>query len=82
MSPNPVTATGFLTLNYEVKEGSELRAEIYDETGKQVRTFGATYASPGSGKLEGDVTGLTSGAYFMVVTANGEAATQKFIIGQ
>lgn len=80
LSPNPATTTGILTLNYEVKEDGELRAEIYDETGKQVRTFGATYASAGSGKLEGTVTGLTSGAYFMVVTANGEAATQKFIV--
>lgn len=82
LSPNPATATSILTLNYEVKDAGELRAEIYDETGKQIRTFGATYASSGSGKLEGSVTGLSSGAYFMVVTANGEAAVQKFIVGQ
>lgn len=82
LSPNPVSITGILTLNYEVKDGGELRAEIYDETGKQVHTFGATYASSGSGKLEGSVSGLASGAYFMVVTANGEAAVQKFIVGK
>ncbi|HEY6171455.1 MAG TPA: T9SS type A sorting domain-containing protein [Candidatus Kapabacteria bacterium] len=81
LSPNPVTATGTLTLNYEVKDDGELRAEIYDEAGKQVRTFGVTYAISGIGKLEGAVSGLTSGAYFMVITANGEAAVQKFIIG-
>lgn len=82
LTPNPVTSIGLLSLNYEVKEGGELRAEIYDESGKQVRTFGAMYASAGNGKLEGTVTGLPSGAYFMVVTANGEAITQKFIIGR
>jgi hypothetical protein len=82
ISPNPVTLASSLTLDYVVKESGELRAELYDETGKQVRTFGVTYASSGSGKLEGTIKGLPSGAYFMVVTANGEAATQKFTINQ
>lgn len=80
LSPNPVTADGMITINYDVKNSGELRAEIYDESGKSMQIFGVQYASEGIGKLHGSIKGLNPGAYFMVVTSNGEAVVKKFIV--
>jgi hypothetical protein len=80
ITPNPVSVSGVLAVTYEAENAGEIRAEVYDETGKQIKTFGVAYVQAGKGTLEGSVSGLPQGVYFMVITGNGDAITQKFVV--
>jgi hypothetical protein len=75
--PNP--ARGHATVRFAVPEGQNVILRMYDVLGRKVRTLA-------EGKLEGrqdhqvDLTSLTSGTYFLRLTAETETETQRLTV--
>lgn len=70
--PNP--STGRFTVPMELRQGAELRGEIFDRTGRRVAMQAAQYFPPGKAAFEFDAAGA-SGVYFWKIT-DGEGRYQ------
>jgi hypothetical protein len=75
--PNP--ARGQATVQFAVPDRQEVRLELYDVLGRQVRTVQQGEAQ-GREELQIDLSGLSSGTYFLRLRAEGEAETQRLTV--
>ncbi len=76
--PNPFNATTQLT--FVLPAPGRVTAQLYDISGRLVRTLTAGYYSGGNHDLTIDSTGLTSGLYFARCNYNQNVRTQKLLL--
>jgi len=76
--PNPFNAT--TTLSFELPSVSRTRVDIFDITGRLVRTLSDRIYPPGPHVIHFDAEALPSGLYFARVTAGNFRATQKMVL--
>ena len=75
--PNPFNPT--TTINYEIKEKSNVKIDIYDAIGEKVKSLVNEIKKPGIYSVKFDASDLPSGIYIYRVTAGGFTQTRKMI---
>jgi hypothetical protein len=73
VTPNPLSGSG--RLNYTLNRPADLRVQVYDRTGRVVRTFFDGHSPAGSQSLGFDAAGMVPGVYFVRADADGRALT-------
>ncbi len=76
LSPNP--AKDFAQLNINFDRAVDLTVKLVDVTGRVLETRNAGNTT--SEMMRFDVSTLAEGVYFMQITANGQTATQRFVV--
>jgi hypothetical protein len=77
--PNPVRASA--TLSFAVKTRAETRITLYNSLGQQVRVVhGGTPQAGEEQRAQVDVSGLSSGTYFLRMDADGKTQTQRLTV--
>ena len=77
-APNPVR--GQARLRYEVPEEAPVRVELYDVLGRKVTTLVDREEAAGRKTTTLDASGLSSGTYFVRLTAEGTAQTEQITV--
>lgn len=72
--PSPAVTESVIA--YELPIGGEVRMELYDGSGRKVRTLAEGYRSAGTHEVSLSVTGLESGVYFYRLSINGHQLSQ------
>ena len=75
-APNPLRAGQTAQLTFHALEGAEVEAALYNSLGQQVRTLDAS----GGPRLLVEAEGLSSGLYFVRLTAGERTATQPLTL--
>ncbi len=83
VSPNPFTGT--TTLNYQLAESGVVRIEIYDATGRHIKTLLRSLLDSGPGRVEWDgcnTSGIrvNPGVYFGRLITKNEVVSQRMIV--
>jgi hypothetical protein len=76
--PNPARAR--TTIRYEIPQPRRVRLEVFDVTGRRVRTVLDEQKRVGRHERSVDVSSLASGAYFYRLSAGETTKTRKFIV--
>jgi hypothetical protein len=78
-SPNP--ASNSININFSVEKPSKVEIEIYDVTGKIVKSIknSDTFAT-GKNAISVDLSNLEAGSYLYSINANGTKMFSKFIV--
>jgi len=76
--PNP--ASEKITMDFNLKENSNIRIEIYNESGQLVQLMNKENLNSGNNSINLDVSKLNSGLYFMNLISEKESVTQKIQI--
>lgn len=80
-APVPNPANGLVSLRYSVDVSGTAGLEIYDVSGRRVaRVFSGRHVAAGPGAVEYDASGLSSGVYFLRLTAGGKAVARKIVV--
>jgi hypothetical protein len=84
-APRPNPARGIIRLDYELDRPGEARLEVFDATGRKIRTLmsGAQETGPGSAVWDrkNDGGGRTAaGIYFVKLTARGGSRSQRVLV--
>ncbi|MFO8100391.1 MAG: T9SS type A sorting domain-containing protein, partial [Salinibacter sp.] len=77
----PTPASGQATVRLAVPEKQEVRVAVYDLLGRSVRTV-AEGPMEGREEVTVDLGGLSSGTYFVRLTAEGEVQTRRLVVVQ
>jgi photosystem II stability/assembly factor-like uncharacterized protein len=80
LAPNPLTQGSSITLGYSLTAGGRVMATLYDEIGKEIRILANSYSDAGNHEVTADAADLAAGSYFIVLAANGQASTQRFVV--
>jgi hypothetical protein len=78
VTPNPLKGRG--KLNYALECPAELRVQLYDRTGRVVRTLFAGYRPAGEQSLSFDVPGVAPGVYFIRAVTAGSGLTVRVTV--
>ena len=78
VTPNPLKGRGWLT--YALDRNCDLRVQVYDHTGRVVRTLLDGHSAGGRQSLGLDATGMAPGIYFVRADAGDRALTVPVII--
>ena len=78
--PNPFS--GQTSLGYQLNEDAVVTINVYDYTGRMVKTFAEGYKEIGEHHLSFTPDNLVSGIYFCYITANGSLCNAQKIILQ
>jgi hypothetical protein len=76
--PNPARSQA--TVQYAVPVESTVRLRLYDVLGRRVETVQSKRTPAGRSKLVIDVSDLSSGTYFLRLSAEGKTRTQKVTV--
>ncbi|MDB5033016.1 MAG: lipoprotein [Chlorobi bacterium] len=77
--PNPIKRGGILSLQYNLREGSQVNVSISDLVGREVYNSTAAY-NAGTSTLPVNTTGWSAGAYVIKITAGGSSRTTRIIV--
>ncbi|MCX6296164.1 MAG: T9SS type A sorting domain-containing protein [Bacteroidetes bacterium] len=77
--PNPST-TSKTTINYTLKEGSDVTVDIYNTIGEKVKTIALEKQAEGKHESILDFETLTNGIYFMKLNAGDSSQVLKFSV--
>lgn len=77
-APNPVREQA--TLRYEVTEKTQVRIDVFDVLGQRVATLLDRQEDAGRKTTSLDANGLSSGTYFVRLTASGTAQTEQMTV--
>jgi len=77
-SPNPFTDNS--TIEYTIKEPSQVRLSIFDNFGREIEILVNEFQDIGEYKKIVEAKGLSSGAYYLRLNIRGIAVTEKMII--
>jgi len=84
-SPNPFNPT--TTIHYSIKESGQVKLEVYDVSGRLVRTLVDEFKTPVAEGLsvewdgrDGNGNTVASGVYFYKLVANDFSATRKMVL--
>ncbi len=78
--PNPVATTASLVYNFTGTNVTAVDYTLADVTGKTVANLGSAMISAGENNLKFDVSNLSAGKYFLVITANNSAVQQVPVV--
>jgi hypothetical protein len=77
--PNPVNSSG--TIFYELQEGAEIKIQLFDITGREVKTLYYGYKESGKSNLSFDAASLSNGIYIIKMHSNNYVSgTSKVVI--
>jgi len=76
--PNPFNPT--TVIRYALPRGADVMLEVYDTTGRLVRTLQRGEQDAGEHEVVFDATGLASGAYFYKLRAGDFTETKKLLL--
>jgi hypothetical protein len=77
--PNPFSGT--TTIAFSLPRAEEVVLELYDSTGRRVRTLADRSFEPGKHRVELEAGGLTPGLYsYRLTTASGSSSRQMLIL--
>jgi hypothetical protein len=82
ISPNPVQANAHATIGFRLAKEGNISLTLFDESGHEVKTLLKDFRQQGEGSAQADLSLLSSGAYFAVLTSDGYAVTQRFVIAK
>jgi hypothetical protein len=82
LSPNPIQTNGKLNIRYMLPTSGEVEVILYDELGRQAKTLLKEFRSQGEQTADADISGLSSGVYYVVLTSDGHAVTQRLVIAK
>jgi len=78
-SPNPASSS--ININFSLNNSaSKVEIEVYDVTGKVVKTIKANDFTPGKNSITVDLSNLESGSYMYSITANSTKMFSKFVV--
>jgi uncharacterized delta-60 repeat protein len=77
-SPNPFNAV--TRLSYDLPIASQVKLQIYDNSGRLVTTLSNGFRHAGSHQVTWNATGLPSGLYFCRLQAGDYSAIQKMVL--
>jgi hypothetical protein len=77
--PNPSNGKN-ISLRYYVPQATEINFDLFDITGRSVKHFGGQPIEEGSYSGEFDISNVSAGTYFIRMTTNEGAVSQKLII--
>jgi hypothetical protein len=80
ISPNPTQTNVKLKIGFWLPRESEVSINLYDELGRQVKTLLKEFSFQGQQTVDADISGLSSGVYYVVLTSDGHSITQKVTI--
>ena len=67
-------------VDYSIQSGELATLAVYDALGRQARLVVNEFSTQGQHEVAADLSGLTSGNYYMVLTAGGTSITKPFVI--
>ncbi|MBP7507898.1 MAG: T9SS type A sorting domain-containing protein [Prolixibacteraceae bacterium] len=76
--PNP--ADSFSTISYTISNPGSVKLELFDITGRKVKTISESFKKAGSHKITLDCHGLGNNIYFIKMEAGGVYRTSKLIL--
>ena len=76
--PNPVVSEA--TVNIEIKNPTDILTNIYDLSGKVVKTISNYCPAAGKQEIKINCSDLKTGTYIIKVSAGGETGSLKFIV--
>lgn len=76
--PNP--ADSFSTISYTIHEPGNVKLELFDMTGKKVKTITESFEKAGTHKITLDCHGLGNKIYFIKMESGGSTVTGKLIL--
>jgi hypothetical protein len=76
--PNPAKDNLFVT--FDLLEEKSVEVQLKDVLGRTVKQSAKEHMAYGHHEMPFVITGLSSGIYFVNVTANGTVTTQKIVI--
>ncbi len=82
ISPNPVQINGRAKLAFKLAKGSEVTIILFDELGRETKTLLKEIRPQGDQFTEADISSVPAGVYYAVLTSDGHAITQKFVISK
>ncbi len=77
-SPNPVSST--TTIQFSLPEAGAVSLQLYDPTGRMIRSIANGFYSPGVYSTSFDAKALPDGAYYYRLEAGGQSATRMFLV--
>jgi hypothetical protein len=77
-SPNPTNGT--ININFSLKTSSKVDIEVYDVTGKIVKTVSNNNLAVGVNSISVDASTFEAGSYIYSINANGNKMFSKFIV--
>ncbi len=80
ISPNPVQLNGHLTIAFRLPKEGSVTLLLYDELGREAKNLLTQYLGQGEHTADADVSSLSAGVYYAVLTSDGHAVTQKLVI--
>ena len=79
-SPNP--ASNSININFSVEKPSSVEIQVYDITGKILKTVTSNNVIVGKNAIALDLTSLDAGSYFYSINANGNKMFSKFVVSK
>jgi hypothetical protein len=76
--PNPTNST--VNINFSLNTASKVDVEVYDVTGKIVKTISNNNLAAGANSITIDASTLEAGSYIYCVNANGNRMFSKFMV--
>lgn len=77
-SPNPASNT--ININFSLANSSKVEIDVYDVTGKIVKTVKGGDFAAGKGSVAVDVTNLDAGSYMYSINTNSAKIFSKFVV--
>ena len=78
-NPNPVNS-GFAHLNFELPASTEAQLSVFDMTGRQMNQIDLGQLNEGLNQYQLNVMNYSNGTFFLLLTTEYGAVSQKFII--
>jgi serine protease AprX len=76
--PNPFSASS--TISFDLHRNAMVELSLWNSSGARVTTLASQSMAAGSHSIKLVGTGLPSGPYFYVLTANGETHTGQLVV--
>ncbi len=77
-SPNPFTTT--TNIRFTLPEAGQVSLRVFDPTGREVSVAVGGYYSPGTYTTSFNAEGLSDGAYYFRLEADGQSVARMFVI--
>lgn len=77
-SPNPTNSA--ININFSLDNSSKVDIEVYDITGKVVKTISNNNLAAGTNSISVDASTLEAGSYIYCINANGNRMFSKFMV--
>ena len=77
--PNPITSSN-ASMNFTLQNSGIATLTLFDVLGRELRILEKSYFDAGKHSVSFTTSDLPKGAYFVMLTANGRAVSQKIIV--